>query len=572
MQRCGCLFERDTRKMEPSKRLQLTLAALAVLAQAACGLDAWVKFNPSPTSFEVKLGRPSTNDQVAAWGSFHNAINETGFSFLEIYTNAELADEHQAYAAGFLEGYVTRDLIRMHFNNMWASYCDDEQAYCKRLYTFLRENFVFMHKNIAEYRKKKSAYWYQVNLVLLQLKGMEDGRTPQLKQSFPSEPDFNVTETLFLNLHGDVQDLEMVLKRRVVSRVTGDGSCSALVKVLPLHKDLYVSHNTWTKYSSMLRILKKYRLPYREAPGSEKFIPGHTMTFSSYPGRIFSGDDFYLISSGLATMETTIGNENDSLYSFVTPESNLEFIRNVVSNRLAFSGDEWTRIFSRYNSGTYNNQWMVVDYKRFKPGMELEDGLLYVLEQLPTCINVTDVTQTLRDQTYWASYNVPAFEYIYNISGWWRLVEKYGDWFTYDKTPRALMFLRDHIKVRDMDSMIKLMRYNDYKNDPLSRCNCTPPYSAENAISARSDLNPADGIYPFPSLGHRSHGGTDMKLANFSLMGRLEFVAVSGPTWDQQPPFRWSTSELKDRHEGHPDLWKFEPFVHHWLSMKPDFI
>ena len=47
------------------------------------------------------------------------------------------------------------------------------------------------------------------------------------------------------------------------------------------------------------------------------------------------------------------------------------------------------------------------------------------------------------------------------------------------------------------------MRYNDFRRDPLSRCNCTPPYSAENAISARNDLNPKGGKYPFPALGHR---------------------------------------------------------------------
>ena len=55
-------------------------------------------------------------------------------------------------------------------------------------------------------------------------------------------------------------------------------------------------------------------------------------------------------------------------------------------------------------------------------------------------------------------------------------------------------------------------RYNDFTHDPLSRCNCTPPYSGENAISARSDLNPASGTYPFGALGHRLHGGVDMKV------------------------------------------------------------
>jgi hypothetical protein len=38
-----------------------------------------------------------------------------------------------------------------------------------------------------------------------------------------------------------------------------------------------------------------------------------------------------------------------------------------VANRLAVDGKSWTKIFRRHNSGTYNNQWMVVDYKRFLP-------------------------------------------------------------------------------------------------------------------------------------------------------------------------------------------------------------
>ena len=63
-----------------------------------------------------------------------------------------------------------------------------------------------------------------------------------------------------------------------------------------------------------------------------------------------------------------------------------------------------------------------------------------------------------------------------------------------------------------------LFRYNDYKHDPLARCNCTPPYSGENAISSRSDLNPADGKYPFGALGHRKHGGTDAKVIYFDIV------------------------------------------------------
>lgn len=74
---------------------------------------------------------------------------------------------------------------------------------------------------------------------------------------------------------------------------------------------------------------------------------------------------------------------------------------------------------------------------------------------------------------------------------------------------------------------ILYFRYNDFTHDPLSRCNCTPPYSAENAISARCDLNPANGTYPFGALGHRSHGGTDMKVTTFYPISLVQVLTCS---------------------------------------------
>jgi len=69
----------------------------------------------------------------------------------------------------------------------------------------------------------------------------------------------------------------------------------------------------------MLRIQKRYSLRLRRSKTSNKLIAGFDMSFSSYPGIIQSGDDFYLISSGLTTLETTIQNYNDSLWSNVKP-------------------------------------------------------------------------------------------------------------------------------------------------------------------------------------------------------------------------------------------------------------
>ena len=38
---------------------------------------------------------------------------------------------------------------------------------------------------------------------------------------------------------------------------------------------------------------------------------------------------------------------------------------------LADSGAAWTDVVARHNSGTYNNQYVVVDLKRFRPGQVL---------------------------------------------------------------------------------------------------------------------------------------------------------------------------------------------------------
>jgi len=295
-------------------------------------------------------------------------------------------------------------------------------------------------------------------------------------------------------------------------------------------------------------------------------VPGHTTTFSGYPAGLSSSDDFALFSSGLANIETTVSVFNRSLYVFVKAEGQLHsWLRTIVANNMAKTAKEWTQVFTRYNSGTYNNQWTIVDYKLFEPGQPLpKKGLMWVLEQMPGTIVSRDMTGYLTKHTYWPSYNFPYFKKIQEISGFEAESKKVGDWESYYNCPRAKIFRRDHHKVVDIDSLTKLMRYNDYQNDPFSRCNCTPPYTAEAAISARGDLNPANGTYEMPGMGHVNHGGLDMKGTNFAMMKQLRFRAWSGPTYDPLPPFNWKTTDLVTPHFGMPDEWKFQPVDYQW--------
>ena len=191
----------------------------------------------------------------------------------------------------------------------------------------------------------------------------------------------------------DLEALEAVLGAGQSNGVYGSGSCSALVKLAPNNADLFFTHDTWLTYQMMLRVYKRYDLPFHLTPSQQTAVPAANQSFSSYPGILMSGDDFYMLSSGLATMETTNGNMNSDLWKFVVPESVMEGVRSVVANRLALTAEDWCQIFEVYNSGTYNNQWMIADYNKFQPeSPHLKAGTFYVLEQIPNKVEYRDVS------------------------------------------------------------------------------------------------------------------------------------------------------------------------------------
>jgi len=63
-----------------------------------------------------------------------------------------------------------------------------------------------------------------------------------------------------------------------------------------------------------------------------------------------SMDDFYLGSSGLAAMETTLYVYNKELFRNATPKNIVfEGARVMVAMRLAANTQNWTDLFSKYN-------------------------------------------------------------------------------------------------------------------------------------------------------------------------------------------------------------------------------
>jgi len=334
-----------------------------------------------------------------------------------------------------------------------------------------------------------------------------------------------------------------------------------------------MSHVAMSGYNTMNRVLKLYKFAY-----NKEEVPGHTVSFSGYPAALASADDYTLSSSGLLSIETTISIFNETLYTdkYIKPVGQLHcWVRSIIANQLAKTAEQWVRIFARYNSGTYNNQRTVVDFKQFTPGQELPNtGVVCVLEQVPGYTASSDVTWFLRKFRYWPSYNIPYLTKISRISGYNGMGSK-NNWYRWGACPRARIFQRDQHKVVDLNSLKDLMRYNNYTHDPFSRCACTPPYTAEAGISARGDLNPADGHYELAGMGHRNHGSLDYKGTNYTLFKKLRFQAIGGPTYDRHttnigryydplPAFNWKTTDIVSPHMGQPDLWNFEPFITEW--------
>ena len=69
-------------------------------------------------------------------------------------------------------------------------------------------------------------------------------------------------------------------------------------------------------------------------------------------------------------------------------------VRVRVANALATDGAAWADVVARHNSGTYNNQYMVVDVGAFAAGRRGGDALapdtLWVVEQIPGTVVAAD--------------------------------------------------------------------------------------------------------------------------------------------------------------------------------------
>ena len=325
--------------------------------------------------------------------------------------------------------------------------------------------------------------------------------------------------------------------------------CSSLVKVANDLSDIWMGHNTWTSYGSMIRTFKEYKFVSNKRNEKSKVV-----VFSSYPGSLSSIDDFYYLDSKLVVMETTNSNLNDSLYDLLKPETILTWVRVMVANRLAGTSEEWTEIFARENSGTYNNQFQILDLNKIDlENKKLDEKTFMIIEQIPDYTETADVTDYLK-KGYWPSFNIPYIKTIYEKMGFVEMIEKdpsLYDKYDYSGSDRPIIFRKYHSNINSLEDYKKMLRYNNYEEDECSK------KDAAKTIASRYDLNTKGVGKPY------CYGAIDVKFISVKELkeGKNIVHIISGPTNDQQPTFSWKNTTC---YENNPDRWYHEDVVETW--------
>lgn len=556
-------------------------AALLVALVAADATTVLVRYNKTLDAFSTS---DSNFGPIAATVFTNFSFYENGWDVVTATGNdtfMQMSEENRLLgykAAGFGEGFLNHVRIWQNFQNtfngpngVYGMLLSSPQIvpWIERHYAYL----VTRSKQADDIGKTLGG-------MLALIEGLSEGYLAA--NTNPAEA-INATQMFWLSFQAEVGDIitaystseevEMWAQFPKMDPRRPARHCSALVKVLA--DDVYFSHDTWSSFNSMMRQYKTYN------------FEGHVVSMSGYPGVVHSIDDWYITQSRLAVMETTNGVYNTTLFTeYVQPGTDTisEFLRVMIANFLATSSSSWVQYFQTENSGTYNNQWMIFDMKKFTPGSPLPADTFWVAEQLPGSqypygVTSADKTAHLNTEGYWASYNLPYFTNVYDVSENLQQYIATGNFFSYTNYSRALIFHRNQSDVVDLDSMKAIMRYNNYKFDPFSlidNCTtatngvCNPPYSAMLTIASRGDLNPPGGEshygpnYDF--LTQRDHCATDTKIAVWSKMmsskDQMAGVVINGPTRYQQPTFQWSTSPFANNADiiriGLPDVYDFD--------------
>eukprot|EP01017_Pseudomicrothorax_dubius_P026478 TRINITY_DN2957_c0_g1_i2.p1 TRINITY_DN2957_c0_g1~~TRINITY_DN2957_c0_g1_i2.p1 ORF type:complete len:512 (+),score=91.97 TRINITY_DN2957_c0_g1_i2:67-1602(+) len=483
-------------------------------------------------STKVVSGKGSTkvknlfekHDSVVAWGVFNNTINKTGWSSLTIFTNSRFRDTIQYMYAGYLEGFVTYELIWAAYNNFRNSVLEGKDIPTKAQEFVTEQNNWLAHQMKAQ--KQDRDFWASVEGLMTQVRGMWNGYIHAVKAANETEKNLSFDLFYYLTNMGDLEDIVPAFSYHPAVKNPAFSECSAFIRLV--NGSLLTGHNTYNIYPLMLRVFKSYQFGL-----SNKGVVSSTISFTSRPGDLQSKDDFYMTNSGLVVLETSLNNYNLSNYHFLTPQSVPSWMRVIIATRLAQNASHWAQLFSIHRSGTHNNQWLAVDYNQL--GTEKPSNFVVMAEEFYSLYAVRDFTDDLLKNGYVAGYNVPYNQSIYDVSG-------YGNnWgANYFNDTRAILFQKYAEDVKTVDDMKAVMRMN--RNETGEPC---------YAIAPRCDLSNDETLV-------MAFGAIDAKIIDEKMLNDQRLLAVSSPTTDDQTPFSFTGKWANTPHMLLPETMNFD--------------
>ena len=245
-----------------------------VSLSVVCKGDTSAKRNGVDGLPQFTCSKPSSNYEQDGWTARstlrEDVENRTGWGELYVQTPEGGDDTFlQAYAAGYIEGYISARPI----NLFWQSNIFKPQD---KVVDFVNQNNEWMKEQVLK-QSDGDHYWQQVHVLLQQLQGLTDGYNDAMGNAGPQSPSYlSYNQLQYLQLQVELGDIEKAVdesKRYNFSSMSlrdmqlyelKELHCSAIFKVTPTLDEIYASHVTWSEYNDMLRFVKTYdRLPHQ---------------------------------------------------------------------------------------------------------------------------------------------------------------------------------------------------------------------------------------------------------------------------------------------------------------------
>jgi hypothetical protein len=505
-----------------------------------------VYYNENEDRFNVV---ENSYDHVApARAIIFESVTKTGWTELHIETPRSCSDQDVcSEAAGVAEGYLTADLFDNHMINVQNELCRTV-IHCKPDGSFPDVLTAFM-KNNSEWTERaidgagSSDFITAARLFQKQISGLTIGYNFSRGKSLDRS-------LLWTYLSADM--LPDIARTLGVAQSGSENFFPRMGTGFISHpgdfRDLLIAHTSWSGYGISQKIAKRYRV--RHGLGWSSI---DRRSCSSLPFVIHGGDDFQMGDNGMLIMSSPVGISN-SVISSVSYEGIPHWLRALAATQVSNSSGLWIENYNHEIGLRINGiEYLIIDSKRLVFGDRMRDNAIVIVDEIINMTRAQDFTDRFAKDGYFAIYNIPRIDEVYQRAGYSDLAAIDRLLFDQNQSARKLIF-EDYIvssKVRDLASLKQLIRLNNPQVIARQRGRYIP------AVAARGDLEVPDG---------KCGGAVDGKVTSLTRMLHLQWEGINSPSYDELVPFNFTTATACTgvKHQGIPDALRFSWIPHYF--------